>query len=200
MRVRSGGAMGAVGSLFLVVGPAAASGQAGPSARAATTVQGGPDAALGGALITLLVGGLLLAVKRSFADSVTSKVRSEPGRSFLVGFVTFLAVIGFLFLGFATRILIIFAYPVFIAFVLLALVGAVLAYLAIGHSLVDGVAGALLVATVVGALIAGIPVLGGLVGFVVGSIGTGAVINHVRDGDGESRFGQTGVSPGPKQY
>lgn len=189
MNVRSGIRVVLAGWLLLAIssGVSAATSYGGRTGTAAES-QGGLDAAIVGGLLTLVIGGFVLLMGRSYAESVTGKARSEPGRSFLVGFLAFLAVIGFFFFGLATRILTIVAYPVLIGFLLLTIFGTVIAYLAIGRAVIDAWAGALLVAVVVSALIAGIPVIGGLVVFVVGSIGTGAVINRVRDGDGGSQF------------
>lgn len=194
MHLRRGVRVALIGWLVLALGPGIATASSyGSSTGTATEAQGGLDAAIAGGLLTLVVGGAVLVVGRSYAESVTGKARSEPGRSFVVGFLALLAVIGFFFFGVITRIFLIFAFPLLIGFILLAIFGAVIAYLAIGRASTDAWAGALLVAVVVGALIAGIPVIGGLIGFVVGSIGTGAVINHARDGDGRSQF--QGSSP-----
>lgn len=183
---------GLTGWLVLAIGSGiTAATRSGPGTSTATAAQGGLDAAIGGGLLTLVVGGLVLLLGRSYAESVTGRARSEPGRSFLVGFLALLAVIGFFFFGVITRIFIIFAYPLLIAFVLLAIFGTVIAYLAIGRAVTDAWAGALLVAVIVAALIAGIPVIGGLVGLVVGSIGTGAVINRVRDGGSQFQGNST---------
>lgn len=191
------------GLLVLAIGPTTATASLSGARNPATSwAQGGLDAAIGTGLLTLVVGGLALALGPAYTERVIDKSLSEPGRSFLVGFVAFLAVIGFLFFGVITRVFIIVALPLWFGFFLLALFGTAIAYLAIGVALTDGWGSALLVGVLVAAAVSVIPVLGGLVGFVVGSIGVGAVINHARDGDGDGKSvlqGGTGATSGPNR-
>lgn len=173
-------------SLVVATGTATAS-SGGPSAGQVTGAQGGLGAALFGGFVALVVGGFVIWGARSYAESVTDLVRSETGRSFLVGFVSLLCVLGLLLLGYATGILLLVAIPIFFVYALLTLFGTVIGALAIGRSLTEWWVSALLVAVIVSSFISGVPILGGLVGFVVTSIGTGAVINHARD-DSNTRY------------
>lgn len=197
MHVRSLRRTGLAGLLVLAAGPAIAA--ASPYGRdpAATATQSGPESAIVSASLTLVIGGLALALSESYTEGVTDKARAEPGRSFLVGFLALLAVIGFLLLAIVTRILLVLAIPLLIAFFVVAVVGNVMGHLAVGRSLTNGWAGALLVAVIAAAFTGGVPVIGTFVGFVVGSIGVGAVLNRWRDGDAKSQFQSSGVTPGP---
>ncbi|AGB17121.1 hypothetical protein Halru_2540 [Halovivax ruber XH-70] len=173
-------------SLVVATGTVAAS-PGGPSVGRATGAQGGLGAAIVGGLVTLVVGGFLVWGARSYTSTVTDMARSESGRSFLVGFVAFLGILGLIFLGLATGILLLVAIPVAFVYALLCIVGSMIGLLAIGRSLAESWVSALLVAVVVSLFVSGVPFLGGLVGFVVTTVGTGAVINHARD-DSNTRY------------
>jgi MFS family permease len=143
----------------------------------------GLDVAILGAIFTFVVGGLLIALGRSYTERTTKRALREPGWSFLVGLTAFICLVGLLILAALTVIFLIPAFPALLLFIPVSIVGSAIGYLLVGRALTDEWAVALVIATFIGAVAAGVPVLGGLIGFVLGSIGTGAVINEFRDPD-----------------
>ena len=181
-------------ALFLTMLPGLAAGRQHERGEPTPSwAEGGLDSALVGVLVTVIVGGVLLVAARSYAERVTNRARAEPARSFGVGFVAFLAVLGLYVLGVATRILLILAVPLFLGYVVVAVLGTVVGELAAGRLVTNGWVAALAVAAAIAAIVSGVPLLGAIVGFVVGSIGVGAILNELRDG-GSSRF-DGGVTP-----
>jgi hypothetical protein len=99
---------------------------------------------------------------------------------FRVGLLLLIGFVGLAVLLALTVIGAILVIPLAIGFFVIAVVGNALGYLAV----FDGVVDSRGVALVAGAAVAGVtnlvPILGGLVGFVVGSLGVGAVVRDYR--------------------
>jgi len=138
--------------------------------------------AVGGFLSTLVIGLLLVVAAPDYSDRVLERARGEPLMSFLWGLGVLVAVIGAVVVLAITVVGLVVAIPLLIVFFLVAVAGNVFGYLA----LFDGYLDDRRLAVVVAALLAGatslIPVLGDLVGFVVGAVGAGAMVLHWRRG------------------
>lgn len=128
------------------------------------------------ALLTLVVGGLLVALAPDSTRRRTDRALESPGEAFLYGVGTLAATIGAVFLLAITGIGLILAIPLLLAFVLVALVAGEYGYLAVGRLVSDDWLLALGAAIVVSAAVGAVPVLGAVVGFVVSSIGLGTVV------------------------
>jgi|AntRauMinimDraft_4_1070384.scaffolds.fasta_scaffold00253_30 hypothetical protein len=168
----------ALSSVLLAVVPATVAGQPGAAAESAQlppTVQ-----ALVGFVSTLLLGGLLLALAPEFVDRGVERIHDEGVACFGWGVFVLVAFVGVSVLLAVTVVGIVLVIPLALGFFVVAVVGNALGYLA----LFDGFVESRRVALVAGAVVAGvtnlIPILGGLVGFVVGSLGVGAVVRDYR--------------------
>lgn len=147
--------------------------------------------AVAGGLVTLLVGGGLVALAPEFTERTTDRVLDAPGEAFLHGLGIFVAALVFAFLLAITVVGLVLVVPLLVALFVVGQIG----YLAAGRAVVDGWGAALLVAVVVSAVASGVPLLGGLVGFVLACLGLGAWYLDYRD-DGTSAGGEaTGVDP-----
>lgn len=153
--------------------------------------------AVGGALTTLIVGGLLLAITTEYADRNTRRILREPGRTFAYGFAIFLAfIVGFVALA-LTIVGLLVAIPLAFVFAFAFLIWGQLGYLAVGRALTDAKWEALAVAVGFAFLVGVVPVAGALAGFVVGAMGVGAGVMDFREDN--PRFGpQTRRGPGPR--
>lgn len=134
--------------------------------------------AMGAFLGTLVVGGIMLL---AFEDYTIGKVRElidDPGPALLYGLLALVVLIVLTILLVLTIVGILVVIPLAIVAYVLWVVGAAIAYLAVGDRLVghdDGWFTPLLV----GSAINGVLVLtgiGGLVSFVIGAAGFGAVL------------------------
>jgi len=162
------------GALFVAIASSTATAAQHQHPDAVTVFTGGVLEGIVAGVVTLIVGGLLIGAADETTDRVTDRALQETGISFLYGVgvlilsfvlvvVLFISVIGILFL---------------IPLVFLLIVLAEFGYLAIGRAFVPEWGTALLIAVVVSAFAGGVPVLGGIVGFVVGSIGIGAFVRE----------------------
>lgn len=149
------------------------------------------DAMVGG-IVTLLVGGGLIAVTPEFTERTTDRVLAEPGETFLYGLGIFVAAVVLVILLAITIVGLVLAIPLILA---LAVVGQV-GYLAAGRAVADEWGVVLLVAVVVSAFASGVPVLGGLVGFVLSCFGFGAWYLDYRDDSGGGTGQQTAHAGG----
>lgn len=155
--------------------------------------------ALGSGLFVLVVGGGFVALAPDYAKRTTDRVRSDPVTAFIYGLgITIAAVI----VGVILVITIIGIFVVIPMFIALAIVG-YLGYLAAGRSVSDDWGVALLVAIVLGVLTGAVPILGGILGFVLSSMGVGAAYLDYRDDDasggqasGRDGRSRTGGRPG----
>jgi hypothetical protein len=140
--------------------------------------------AVAGGLLTLLIGGGLIALAPEFTDRTTDRVHEDPGEAFLYGLGIFLAALVVAVLLAITIVGLVLVVPLVVALFVVGHIG----YLAVGRAVVDDWGPALLVAAVLSAVASGVPVLGFLVGFVLSSMGTGAwYLDYRDDGGGAGR-------------
>ncbi|ELZ70458.1 hypothetical protein C457_08404 [Haloferax prahovense DSM 18310] len=133
-------------------------------------------------LIDLVVGGILVAAAPAYTRDAIAEIRDDPGGSFLWGLGIGIGGLIVLVLLAITIIGLLVAIPGFLAFILLGIVGGALATVLLG-SLVTGTASGgsppLGVSVAVGALIAAVlslvPIIGGVILFVVDTLGLGVV-------------------------
>ncbi|QLD88019.1 hypothetical protein HWV07_02780 [Natronomonas salina] len=172
------------GALLLFAAPVAA--QQAPSATTPETGLSLTAQAITSAIFTVIVGGLMLALAPDYTERTTDRIVEDPGETFLFGLGIFVAaVIGIVLLA-ITGIGLLLAVPMLIA---MAVIG-VLGYIAFGRALVDDRGAALLIAVVISAFTAGVPILGGLVGFVLGCMAIGAWYLEYRS-DGSRSSGRS---------
>ena len=139
--------------------------------------------AVGAALTTLIVGAILIAVAEGYTEERMASVVEEPVDSFLYGLFALLALIVATVALFLSVIGVVVAIPLVVAAILAWSVGAAIAYLGIAGRLVghgDGWAKRLLVAALINGGLA-LTGVGGLVSFVVGAAGFGAVLRNYPD-------------------
>lgn len=164
-------------------------------------LSGGARDAFTAGVLTLIVGGLLVLFGRAYADRITNRARRRPVRSFGIGFAAFIMLLGLIVFTALVPPLLIVMIPALFAFVVVAILGSVFGELAIGRSVVDGWGAALLVAAVVAAITGGVPVLGGIFGFVIGTTGLGAVLDDLlSDGGGGSAIGSGRSTPSEARH
>lgn len=168
----------AVLGLLLAFVPATVAAQPGAAAESAQLpplVQ-----ALVGFVSTLILGALLLALAPEFVDRCVDRIHDEAGACFGWGVLVLLAFVVVSVLLAITVIGVVLVIPLALGFAVVGVVGNAIGYLA----LFDGVVESRKAALVAGAVVAGatnlIPILGGLVGFVVGSLGVGAIVRDYR--------------------
>ncbi len=135
---------------------------------------------IGAAVLTLVVGGLLIALVPDYTRRVTDRALEEPGMAFLWGAGVTITVIVVAVVLAITVVGIIVAIPLLIAFALFALVAGEFGYLAVGRLVSDDWLPALGVAALVAAVVGSVPLLGGLVAFVISSVGIGSVVVDYR--------------------
>ncbi|MHB9285921.1 bactofilin family protein [Halobacteriales archaeon Cl-PHB] len=130
---------------------------------------------------SLLLGAILLALFPGFAGGVTDRVREQPVRTGAIGFAVLLG-IPILLIGLALTVVgIPFTLVGFLLFAFVAWVGLIYGRFAVGAWLlsyvdVDNRWMALVVGMVVGAALGWIPLLGGLLGFLIFLLGLGALV------------------------
>ena len=144
--------------------------------------------ALASAFVTFLVAGGLVALKPDYAERTTDRIRDAPGKTLVYGVVIGIAGGVVAVLLALTIIGLVVAIPLLIA---LAIVG-FLGYLAAGRAVSERWGTALAVAVAVAALTGGVPILGGIVGFLISSTGVGAAFLDYRD-DEQGRTTQDGL-------
>lgn len=142
--------------------------------------------------IYLVVGGLLLAFGRPTVDATVEYARRRPLYATVVGVGAQIAaaVIGFLLAVTVVGLLV--AVPGAIVFALVGIVGTTCAVIAVGSVVADlidseGRAVDLALGAVLASAVGLVPILGGLVNFVVGALGLGALL-LVYFTDPEERF------------
>jgi hypothetical protein len=137
---------------------------------------------------TLVVGALLLAFAPDFTERIMDTAEDEPVTSFLWGLGIFLALIVVTVVLVITIVGIVLAIPLLIVMFVLYLVGSAIVFILVGERLaaagdVDTSRwGHLVVGALVAAVLAAIPFVGGLVNFVVNSVGVGAIAYRWRSG------------------
>lgn len=147
----------------------------------------GSAAQIGGRFVgTLLIGALLIAFAPDFTERIMDTAEDEPVTSFLWGFGIFLALIVVTVVLAITIVGIVLAIPLIIVMIVLNLIGSVIVFVLVGERLaaagdVDTSRwGHLVVGSIVAAVLAAIPFIGGLVNFVVSTVGVGAIVYRWR--------------------
>lgn len=171
-----------VGALSLLAVPVAA--QQPPDQFPTTGFSLWVDAVVAG-VVTLLIGGGFVALTPEYTERTTDRVLETPGETFLYGLGIFVAAVVVMFLLTITIVGILLVVPLVIALVVVGELG----YLAAGRSVTDDWGPVLLVAIVVSAFTSGVPIVGGLVGFVLGCMGMGAWFLEYRDDGSDSSGG-----------
>lgn len=170
------------------------------SVAPAAAQQPSPDAMTGlsfvvqagaGALLTLVIGGGLILVVPEYTERTTDRILEEPIETFLYGFALSIAGFVLVVLLAITIVGIVLVIPIAIAGMILGELG----YLAAGRSVADGWGPALVVAVIVAAFIGGVPILGGLVGLVLSSMGIGAWFLDYRDDDPKGGSRPSDIDP-----
>ncbi|GGM65402.1 putative membrane protein [Halarchaeum rubridurum] len=139
--------------------------------------------AAGAFLGTLIVGALLLAFADDHVERLVDAVAEEPVPSFLWGVGTLVALVCVTFLLVLSIVGILVAVPLILVAAVVYYVGNTLTYVYVGGRAAAGLGwettrwGHLLVGAVFAGAVAALPVVGGLVSFVVSSIGVGALVH-----------------------
>lgn len=131
------------------------------------------------ALLTLVVGAIVLSVAPSYADAIIERIRTEPGESFVygIGATVLFFVVAIALAITVVGILVLIPLALVVGF--LDLVGHALAVTAIGSAVAGGhddrEVGLLVGAIFLSAVLV-IPVVGRLVSLVIGTVGFGAMV------------------------
>lgn len=131
---------------------------------------------------TLVVGALLLVFGPDFTERVIRTIEDQPGPSFLYGVVVFVALIVVTIVLVLTIVGILVAIPLLIVVGLLYLVGSAIVFVYVGQRLLEALDvdtsrwGHLLAGSLVAGVLAGVPLVGGLLNFVVNAVGIGAMV------------------------
>jgi len=140
--------------------------------------------ALVSAFVTFLVAGGLVALKPDYTERTTDRILDAPGKTFIYG-------IGIGILGGIVAVVLVFTVIGIVVSVPILIVLAVIGYLgflAAGRVVSESWGTVVAVAVAIAALTGGIPILGGIVGFLITSTGVGAAyLDYREDGKGRSR-------------
>lgn len=147
--------------------------------------------AVGAMVLTLLIGGCLILFAPKYTERTTQRIHDEPGRTFLIGVGLSVLLIIALFFLIITVIGILVAIPL----IILLLIVSELGYLAVGRLVSDSWGIVLLIAMVPAAIVGGVPILGGILGFVLSCFGLGTAYLEYKD-DGNSRGSAAGAHTG----
>lgn len=160
----------------LLVMPGITSAQSGPDVDVGTvsTVLDGPMSFVG----TLVVGALILAAAPEFVDRIVDRVHNETGMCMGWGILMFIIAFGAIVLLFITIIGILVVIPLAIGFGILGAAGNALGYLALFAPHIESRWAALVVGAAISGVAGIIPVVGGILGFIVGSLGVGAIVRE----------------------
>lgn len=137
--------------------------------------------AVTGFLLTLVVGAIMLAAMPDYVDAIIEDILEEPFASFAWGILTMIGFAVLIFVLIITIVGILLAIPLAIVFGIVSAAGGVLAYLAVCDGFVDSRWVALVVAALATAVVNLIPVIGSVIGFVIGAVGLGAVVRRWMD-------------------
>jgi len=127
---------------------------------------------------TLVIGALLIALADDYVTEIAEYIENKPVASFAWGIGAMIGFVVVFILLAITVVGLIVAIPLLFVFIIAAIAGNVLAFIAVTEQFVDERWIALLVAAIATALLSAIPGVGSLVSFVIGSIGLGAVVRH----------------------
>ncbi len=152
-----------------------------PPIDAALAVYGTVLGMVVGLAVQLVVGGLLVSAAERYTLAVTDEMRREPVAGALVGIALFVGFVAVSVLLAVTVVGIVVLLPLAIAFAVVSLVGLVLASVLVGRLLLERggeprLMASLVVGSVLVAAAGAIPVLGGAIDFLLGSLGTGTVV------------------------
>ncbi|PSQ18779.1 hypothetical protein BRD00_04275 [Halobacteriales archaeon QS_8_69_26] len=160
--------------------------------------------ALVSVVVTLVVGGILLALAPEGSRDIVRKSRERPLYAAVAGFLGFFGgLIAFVLLG-ITVVGLVVSIPGFIAWILIALAGSAYGAMVVGSLVtdatdLDGLGPALVIGAVAMAAVGLVPALGELVTLVVGSIGMGSIFMFAfgswGGGKPSSRIGGNDGSP-----
>lgn len=148
-------------------------------------------------LITLVIGGGWILLAEEYTIKTTDRIHNDPVETFLYGLAITIALIVVIIALAITIIGLLLAIPLLIVAAIGGLILAELGYLAVGRLVDDEWAIALAVAIIVAAFAGGVPILGGLVGFVVSCMAFGAVYLEYREDDDPPTDSRTASSPTP---
>jgi len=134
--------------------------------------------AVGTFLTTLLVGAVLVALAPEYTRRKMDAVREDPVGSFVYGLVSLVGLAAAILLLFFTLIGIPLVIVLFLVALVLWSVGAAIAFLAIASQFVDPEDGWLVPLLLAAGINGGLTLtgVGGVVGFVVGAAGFGAIL------------------------
>jgi MFS family permease len=160
----------------LLILPGIASAQRGTDIDVGTvsTFLDGPSSFFG----TLVVGALILALVPEFVDRIVDRIHDETGMCFGWGVLVLLVFLGAVLLLIVTIVGILVVIPLAIGFGILGAAGNALGYLALFAPHIESRWAALVVGAAISGIAAMIPIVGGLLGFVVSSLGTGAIVRE----------------------
>lgn len=133
--------------------------------------------AVGAIVVTLVVGGGLITFAPEFTDRTTQQVHDRPVDALLYGIGIGVATVIALAVLAVTIVGIIPAIPLAVLAIVLSEIG----YLAAGRVVTDNWIGVLVVAMGVSAVVGGIPIVGGVLGFVLSSFGLGSTFLYYRE-------------------
>ncbi|MFB6112423.1 MAG: hypothetical protein ABEJ35_07825 [Halobacteriaceae archaeon] len=129
---------------------------------------------------TLIIGGLLVALAPDYVEALIERIHDDTGGCFAwgiaIGILFIVAIVVLIF----TVIGILLAIPLAIAFGLIAAAGNAVGYIALFDNFVDNRWIALLIGAIIAGVAGAIPLVGGLLGFIVGSLGLGAIVLDYR--------------------
>lgn len=132
--------------------------------------------AVASAVLTLVIGGLLIALAPGTTRDLTDRALDDPGIAFVYGLLSFIIVIGSFVLLAITVIGLIVGIPLLIVYVIVAVVAGELGYLAVGRLVTEDWILVLSIAVAVSAITGAVPVFGTTIEFVIVSVGVGTVI------------------------
>lgn len=151
---------------------------------------------VGAVLSTLVIGGGFVLLAPEYTERTTDRMQEKPLEAFLFGLGISILAFFVAFLLAITIVGIVLVIPMVIAGIILGELG----YLGAGRTVTDELTHALVAAAVVAAFVGGVPILGGLLGFVLSCMGIGAWFLEYRADDesdpGGSEFGPSGTGPG----
>ena len=133
---------------------------------------------LGSMFLTLLFGIALLAYTPGSATRRTEQIREKPGKTFVFGIVVGVV------LGILAGVLFLVRYGLIliVPLALGLLVAGVYGYLAAGYAVAGSWSLGLAIAVGIAGFVGAVPIIGPIVGFVIGNMGIGTVYLDYTDG------------------
>jgi hypothetical protein len=135
---------------------------------------------VGSLLVYVVAGAIVVAVSPEYTERMAARVRDDAATSFISGLVALVVTIVAAFLLAITIIGLLVVIPGMLALVVVQIVGNTAALVALGSVTTERGRGSPFAALVIGALLLSavslVPILGGIVRFVVQMVGLGAVV------------------------